>query len=296
MTTRVLAAVLTLAALATAPALAAAVQPVALVCLVSGSAALAGEAGSPTRPLQLLDRLPAGATITTGHGARVVVAYLSGERLEIGEDAVAAIGTHGVSASKGAVRTLDPVPVLATVAPIANREGLANRPGAVRLRSGEVRATWMYPREGVAVLASKATLQFRAEPGATDHTVAVEDETGSRVWTGSSKSGQVALPGDILRPATTYFWRYRALGNEAGSRSHEDMFTTVAAADEKAYIELDSRLGDSHDPSLQVLRAGVAHSLGLWREGCTALDAAARDGADVSELERSFNCSSLGHP
>lgn len=185
---------------------------------------------------------------------------------------------------------------MAGIAPIARREGLANRPGAVRLRSAEVASVWMYPRDGVAVLRSRTVLQLRGEPGTGDYSVAIEDTMGNRVWMTQARAGAVAVPSNALKPGTTYFWRVRLLGQEPSRSSPEEMFTTVAAADEKAYLELDHSLLDSDDPSLEVLRAGVAHSLGLWQEACSAIERAGRVGADVAAIDTRYDCAGLARP
>jgi hypothetical protein len=106
----------------------------------------------------------------------------------------------------------------------------------------------------------------------------------------------VALAPGILKAGTVYFWRFRPLGRESSRGSREDMFVTVAAADEKAFLELEGHLAGSVDPSLQVLLAGVAHSLGLWQEACATLDAAAQNGGSVAGLQQRFDCAGLGHP
>jgi hypothetical protein len=205
------------------------------------------------------------------------------------------VGPKGLTATRGSVRALDAVPTMATVAPIARREGLAGRPGAVRLRGGTPSATWMYPREGAAVLATHASLELRAVAGVKEYAVTVEDRAGNRVFATTVTSPLIAVPAGALRPATTYYWRARPLGEQLeGSR--EEVFVTLSSEDEKAYATVTASLGMSKEPSILLVFADISHSLGLWREACGTLERASQEGAMVADLPQRFNCPALGKP
>ena len=270
-------------------------SPVALICLLSGDVSVQLADGAEPQPARLLQRLAVGSTIQVHSGGLAVVAYLDGSRSEVAESSAVTVGPKGLVAASGSVRALDPAPTIATVAPIARREGLAGRPGAVRLRGGTPSATWMYPREGAGVPATHAVLEFRAVLGAKEYAVAVEDRAGNKVFTTTATSSRLAVPATALRPATTYYWRARPLGEQLeGSR--EEAFVTLSGDDEKAYDKVAASLGLSKEPSLLLVFADVSHSLGMWREACDTLERASQAGAMVADLPQRFNCPALGKP
>ncbi|MFN7987366.1 MAG: hypothetical protein U0529_07840 [Thermoanaerobaculia bacterium] len=283
---------LLLAVLATAAAPASDAPPAtgaALAALVQGECAVRAAAGAPAVPLRLLDSLAAGGRVETGHDARLVVVFLTGERFELGPLSSGRVGTKGLDETKGTVLTLAPVSARVALAPLATPLDASRRAGAVRVR-GEERPA-MYPADGATLAPGDAVLRFGAVPGAEKYAVAVEDEAGNTVFSAQTGATRVVLPPAVLKEGATYFWRVRARGPGLSGTGREERFATLGPGDVRRWDEARANLAPT-DPSLRSLLAATASSLGLRREACLAARPAA--GAAPDALWNDLGCDGLG--
>lgn len=268
--------------LSAAPAAIAGPQPgqhVALAALVSGDCTVRAGSGAPAATLRLLDGIPGGARIETGHDARLVVVFLTGERFELAPGSSATVGTSVLERVTGTVRPLAPVSSHVALAPLAAPLDVSLRAGAVRVR-GEERPS-MYPSDGAALAAKDAVLRFGPVPGAERYAVAVEDEAGNTVFSAQTGATRVALPPAVLREGATYFWRVRARGPGLSGTGREERFASLTAEETRRWDEARANLSTS-DPSLRALLAATAASVGLRREACLAARPAETSAPDAA--------------
>ncbi len=271
-------------------------QSSAIVCLVSGKAFVRFD--DERTEIRLFERLRPGMSVETESGARVVLAFFTGARYELGEQALVTVGRAAVETKKGAIRELPPVPAMVVIAPIAAEEKPGTRLAGTRIRAGrpgELIAN-LYPSGGVATFAHSAVVRFDPVEGYQRYRVEVEDETGNAVFAVETTATAVQISPDILRPGSAYYWRVRTLDAEKPAMRGEAVFSTLSEDDLERRAALKANVDASGDQSLVALLADLDRSLGLQLEACEGLKAALGrspgNGPIVEALVR-FGCSNL---
>lgn len=278
---------LVLAPLVPIPATAAEDEPVAIVSLLVGPASEVVAEGAPPRDLRLFDRVRRGATLRTGSGGRLTVAFFSGERFEIAPDSSARVEERSLAKLSGQLKPLPPVPVVPRVAPIATSEKASGRAGAIRIRGGSrVTAPRLDPGDGAIVLSEAATLRFSDVEGADRYRVEVENEAGELVLELETRSREVTVPPGILVAGQSYFWRSRAVLPTGVGPWGEAFFTTVRSDDAASRRALAEKARETGDLATLLLLAEVDRGLGLTRESCRSFEVALEKAGDAAPAVR----------
>src|SRR5437870_1184781 len=79
---------------------------VAIVCFLSGKSVSSAD---PNKPLGLFQMLKANTMVRTASGGRLVLAFMTGDRYELGENSSAMVGQADLKNTKGSVRKLSSV-------------------------------------------------------------------------------------------------------------------------------------------------------------------------------------------
>lgn len=260
---------------------------VAILCMLSGKATVTTK-GAPA-DLKLFDRLSAGDVIHTEKGAKATIAFLSGERFEIGEGVQATVQQNKLE-TKGAVKSLSSVAAMAKLAPIAASQDAAHRPAAVRIRSGDSDLIGLYPNQDAAVIANQARLEIMPEAEFDKYKVEIENESGDTIFSVETPATTVDVPAGVLKPASTYYWRVRTSEMNEPAERIEATFVTVSAEDAEARTALQLQAESSGDLSLLVLLAQVDYRLGMQREACKRAKMLAEKDASLQQLATAFSC------
>lgn len=256
---------------APAAARAEAAEPVAVVAALSGSATVVS--GNRRAPVRLFDWLLAGVTIEAGARSNVVVAFRSGARYELGENAKAKVAPGALTAVSGSVRSLESVPPFPRLAPIATDSDAESRSGAIRIRGGQ-RIRDLYPRQGWALLPDRSALSFGPVTGARSYKVEVEDESGKTVFEAETQAPPVIVSAGILMPGARYYWRVRTVEFLAPPSRGEAEFVTLSAEDTARRAALKEALEKAADGASLALLSEIDRRLGLVSEAREGLDAA----------------------
>lgn len=235
--------------------------PAALVCLLEHKATVA-EPSRKSRDLALFDWLPAGSTVSTLEGARLVLIFSNGARWEMGGKSQSRIEKSGLTGPKGDVRKLEPVPMI----PAMTQVRAAGKPGAFTVRGGETDAfTALSPGEGESVLAEDAGLRFQPPPPAGRFRVEIEDESGNSIFSVETLKTEVRVSPGILKPGLLYFWRVRTLDGPKPAVSAETSFRTVPENHATIRAALKAESDKNPDPALRSLLTEMDRWLGLKR-------------------------------
>jgi hypothetical protein len=296
-TVRILTAALTGMVLAAAPdpTAAAAGEPVAIVCLLSGDAF--ARVGGKGGKLELFQRLTSGTVVSTAAGSKVILAFLTGDRYELDAGAAVTLGRAGLSRSSGPVSQLPRVPAIADIAPIAKDERPGTRMAGTRIRTGGTAAgsiANLYPSMGAAVIADRAAVGFDPVAGHEKYRVELENERGESLLVVETVSTTVDLPAAALRAGRTYYWSVRTLDARTPVLRGEAMFRTVDAADVRRRAAFEAHVEQARDVSLLTLLAAVDWNLGLHQEACESLETAVDRGGDrasIGAARSRFGCS-----
>jgi hypothetical protein len=278
---RVCVTVIVLSWLASARGVPAAIAPegaVAIVCLLSGKAAVKVE--NERRTLELFQRLRPGSVIEAGTGARIVLAFFTGDRYEFGEKSSATVGPKALERTSGPIRALPPVPGIIEIAPIAREERAGTRLAATRIRAAGPSIGGLYPSEGAAVASETAFVQFEPAEGYDTYRIDIEDESGNAVFSVETSSSTVRIPADALRPAKRYYWTVRTLDAARPTRRADALFSVLSNEDARRRAVFKAQVEGSGDQSLLALLAEVDRGLGLRREACQELQQALGEPVD----------------
>jgi len=245
-----------------APEQAKAESPAALICLLEGKATVA-EPSRKVRELALFDWLPAGATVSTLEGARLVLIFSNGARWEMGARSQSRLEKAGLTAPKGEVRKLESVPMI----PAMTQIKAGGKPGAFTVRGGDKTDafTALSPGEGEAVLAEDAGLRFQPPPQAGRFRIDIEDESGNSIFSAETLKPEIHVSAGILKPGSLYFWRVRTLDGPKPAVSAETSFKTVQESHAKIRAALKAESDRNPDPALLSLLAEMDRWLGLKR-------------------------------
>ncbi len=266
---------------------------VAVIASLSGDASVT-LAGTRNRvAVSDLDWLQPGATLVLGANSSATVILLNGHRYELGAGARATLAAEGLTATRGPVRELAPLPPIPKASPIRDRTARSSL--AVRFRGGDEIHN-MYPREGMTVLPGELKLSFAADKNATSYRVELKDADGNAVTSLQAAATTVAIPAGIIQPGTTYSWHVRALGSLGIVGEGEAAFAVLSDQDAAQRSDLAKALaGSKEDATALALVADVDFRLGLLEEARAGFDAALRlrrdDARHCARIERRAGCS-----
>jgi hypothetical protein len=269
---------------------------VAIVCFLQGKAS-AQEAGQPEpKDLRLFDWIGPGSAVETGPGAKLVIAFSTGDRYELGERTAVVLGKVELSSQSGPVKKLEPVSVMPQVISLTGEIKPGSRLGGIRLRSSKKTISNLYPNEGDAVLADRAVLTFDPLPKIEKYRVEIEDEQGRDLFSAETSVPRVAVSPGIIKPGTTYYWQVRALEKDELSTVSYAAFVT-ATDEEAALWELcRAQVAKSTDAANLLLLARVEMAIGLRRESCDTLKEAlafSRENEEIRKLMAQASCGEM---
>jgi hypothetical protein len=244
---------------------------VAVVASLSGRASVRVGA-QPARDVVLFDWLPKGSVLETAKGGRLLLAFATGKRFEVGEGAKATLADDGFAAQSGPVKAAASVPPLPRLAPVAEGSLPTSAAGVVRIRGSRIAG--LYPRAGTRVLHHRAVLRFTPVAGVERYRVDVEDDTGTSVFHAESDGAPVAVPPTVLKPAASYYWRVRGLAAVGAAPRGDEEFETLSASQAQARATVAEALEASEDADSLALLSAVDQSLGLLFEAQQDLRAA----------------------
>jgi hypothetical protein len=229
---------------------------VAIVYELEGTARSAPAAGKPTA-LELFDWVPEGAKVDVGAASRLSLVFANGTRYELGAAAEATLGAKGLDRISGAVRALDPVPVLPKPLRLDSGESPGERVGAIRLRRDRI--SRMYPWPGASALAEAAVLTF--EPvveGLRYRVEVVRDADGRRVFEIETDAHQVKIPEGVLQPGRRYSWNVRTVDTAGWSVVGDSGFDTLDEGLARDRAALRAALAKETSPGAAALSAELA--------------------------------------
>ncbi len=248
------------------------------------------------QPLELLQRLPAGARVRTGEGELVLV-FIDGRRFSLRPGSEAEVGLAGLTRLDGEIQRLSAMPAVAEL-PLLAEPGRLVVAGRIRQVSnsedsstgnvgdgpteGSLSASPVlrpYPANGS--LTRKRAILSLSGPGPTGRTGSpspaadtdprlwqVFDSSGSEIFALESGASWVQVSEQSLAAGEAYFWRVsKATGELVGS----GFFSIPEQPAERARKELRAQAEERGEVDLWVLVAGLEERLGLWREACDAL-------------------------
>jgi hypothetical protein len=270
---------------------------IAVVVDLNGEASLMTSSGDGTAiKLKRFDRLRLNDTITTTDEARVIVAFMSGFRFEIGTNAEVDVKGDQLRPKRGKIKKLKPVatgPAIQAI-PASSRPG--HRSGAIRIRSaavwgGEVRN--LYPRDGASIRSDHAVLTFDPLSAVEKYRIDIEDEMGESIFAVETTSLEIEIPAGILKPANEYYWRVRSSGRPSLGGQGEALFVTMTTEQLTGLKEISTQLQEEKTLASFLLLAEVDRSLGMFREACGELHKARKLAAQQISLDEewtAFNC------
>jgi hypothetical protein len=260
-------------------------QPVAVISSLSGSVVVAAPHGAGRSEAHVFDWLPSDAEIEVGAEASATLAFVSGDRYQLGPGAKARLGAAGPTRSSGPVRALEPVPPLPRIVAAPDAR-VGERAAAVRIRGGRIHG--LYPSGGAVVLADKAVLRFAPVPNAATYRIDVEDEDGRSVLGLEVRSSTIAVPPASLLPGARYAWYVRTVGAAGPVARGEAEFRTLPQDLAAARNTMHASLAAEADGEALGLAAEVDRALGLLFEARDGFAAArARSPGDAS-LEKAL--------
>ena len=270
-------------------------ESVAIVCYVSGKAAITIPPDNKIIALQLFDRLKAGTEIKTESNSKVVIAFFTGAQYEIGEESTATVEPKELKSDKSSIKKLQAILAMPKIAPIAKEENPGKRAAAIRIR-GYLEGQELlkpYPRNGAAVLADSTVLSIKPVEGIDKYKVDIEDENGNSIFSVETSSTAITISPNILKDGSVYLWRVRTINQQKRSVHAEEMFETVSKENAKLRLALKQQMEKQQDISLLMLLADVDHNLGLKKEACDELHIAMKQSADNPLLQQTlqhFEC------
>ena len=213
------------------PALLQAAQqdPVAMVVRVTGTARVQRGGGGPATPMSVGMRLMAGDRVNLESGAQAVLLYVSGRR----ETATQSLTIAAPAQAQRAGVFDRTVSTLNAVASTDARQQ-PNRQGMIRPIAGA--ATLVSPRNDIKIVDLRPTFTWSAVPGSTGYTIQVRSEDGvtrKRFTVGRDTIWTLPASEPALAPGVHYHWTVAPAGG--GRVAEEQTFRTLSADEYASY-------------------------------------------------------------
>jgi hypothetical protein len=268
-------------------------EKVAIVCFLEGKAWLTEPGEQRPSEINLFDWIKIGAVIQTESGAKVVIAFSSGDRYELKGKTKTTVGPKGFTSSTGSVEKLAPVPVMPQIAAISQEARPGSRLGGIRLRSvwqkgQKAPISRFYPSEGATLLAEEAVLTFEPIDGIKKYKVEIKDESGNKIFSVETDSTKIATYPSVLKPGAKYSWKVWALEKEKPSVLSEAVFSTVSEENTRARNAFKEQAYQSKDGIKLLLLAQMDMALGLRKEACQTLRDALAFFPDNTEIKNAI--------
>lgn len=261
---------------------------VAIICLLDGKAWISDPGGMNRRDASLFDWIATGAAIETAPGAKLVLAFSSGSRYELGEKAKVVLGQEKFASESGFVKKLDSVALMPHIASLIGEAKPGSRLGGIRLRGSKRTIANLYPSEGDSALSDNIVLSFDPLEGAEKYRVEIEDESGNNIFSIETTSPPVTVSPGVIKPGANYYWQVRSLETGKPSTVSYSAFVTVAQEHARLLKSFRALVGTSRDVANMLLLARMEISLGLRREACQTLGEALALFPDNSEIKHAL--------
>jgi len=251
-------------------------EKTAIVCFITGKAWVLEPGAKELREIDLFDWIKSGATIETGTGAKLIVAFSTGERHELGGKTKATMTQAGFTSVSGSIVRLAPAPVMPQIASISRESKPGSRMSGIRLRgrSAKQEIFNLYPNGSEAVLADEAVLSFSNLGEAARFRVEIEDEPGNNILSLETTSSEVIISPGVLKPGANYYWSVRTLEKDKPASIADAEFTTVEDKNAKARNTFKAQVYQSKSAADLLLLVEMDMKLGLRKEACKTLEAA----------------------
>ena len=247
---------------------------VAVVESISGPVTALDPVTHASRRLLNLDWLPEGVTVAAGAGARATILLINGHRYEVRGGVQAKVMAGQVTATKGAIQELQPLPPLPGAAPIADNQALVA--GAVRLR-GVPEIHNLYPRQGMFALPDSVNLTFSKVADAGYYRIELRDEDGESLAMWETTIVEFPIPAGTIQAGSRYNWRVQAVAGGAVVAEGRASFATVSELDLQRRSDFTRALRVVAPESLQsALLADLDFRLGLLQQARSGFQTALR--------------------
>ena len=247
---------------------------VAVVESISGQVSVLGLGGQARRALLNLEWLEEGVTIAAGAGARATILLTNGHRYELRGGVQVKIMAGKVTATRGSLHELEPLPPLPGAAPIA--DNLALVAGAVRLR-GVPEIHSLYPRHGMFALPDSVNLTFSKVADNSNYRIDLSDEDGESLAMWETAATEFPIPEGIVQAGSRYNWRVQAIVGGAVVAEGRASFATVSELDLQRRTDFARALQAVAPESLRsALLADLDFRLGVLQQARDGFQAALR--------------------
>jgi len=247
---------------------------VAIVCFLEGKAWVSEPGEQERSGIDLFDWIKIGAVVETGSKAKMVLAFSTGERYEIGEKTKTTVGQKGFTSHTGSVKKLSSVPIMPQIASISQESRPGTRLGGIRLRGPKKFVSGLYPSKGATMFADEAVLTFEPIEGAERYRIEIEDEWGNNIFSVETSSHKVVASPGVLKPGANYYWQVRTLEKDKPSTVSDAVFSTVSEENARKRSEFKAQAYQSKDVSSLLLLVQMDMAIGLRKEACETLKSA----------------------
>jgi hypothetical protein len=268
-------------------------EKVAIVCFLEGKVWIVEPDEEERSEIDLFDWIKIGTIVETDSEAKLILAFSSGDRYEIGEKSKITIGQNEFTSKTGSIKELKPVPVMPQIASISQGSRPGSRLGGIRLRGSKRIISGLYPSEGATVLADNAILTFEPLEGVEKYRIEIEDEWGNNIFSLETGSPKVFASPGVLKPGANYYWQVRTLEKDEPSTVSYAAFVTVSEEYERVRNAFKTQVEQSKDVANLLLLAQLEMALGLRKEACETLETALGLFPDNSEIKNAiarFDC------
>jgi hypothetical protein len=231
-------------------------RPVAIVTSVEGEAT-AETPGMAKHRIRDLEWFTAGAVLTTGSKASLVVVFQNGTRIKLDDRSRFRVAPEGPVDVTGSIQELPAVPPLPDVG-VVKLAGPASRINAVRVRA-DAFAT-MEP-DGAAVLADAAHLEFESTRDFTQYELTIERDDGTLAFETKTLTTSIKVPSGVLHPGALYVWHIQAL-DPLGRRVRSSARFVTLTSEQVARRRALKEHFDSREPNTAFLQE-IDRALGL---------------------------------
>lgn len=262
---------------------------VAIVCYLEGKAWLSEQSGKERSEIGLFDWIKISTVVETGQKTKMVLAFSTGERYELGEKTKAFVGQNGFTSYTGSVEKLTSVPVMPQIASISEESRPGGRLGGIRLRSWDRLFSGLYPNMGDTVLADELVITFDPIEGVEKYRIEIEDEGGDKIFSVETATHEVIISPGVLKPGANYYWQVRTLGKDKPFTISEAVFATLGEKDAHTRNAFKAQAYQSKDGVNLLLLAQMELSLGLRKEACGTLKDALSQFPDNAEIKNAIS-------
>ena len=268
-------------------------EKVAIVCFLEGKAWIVEPGQKERSEIYLFDWIETGALIETEREAKLILAFSSGDRYEIGEKSKITIGQNEFTSKTGSIKELKPVPVMPQIASISLESRPGSRMGGIRLRGSKRAISGLYPSEGETVLADDAILTFEPLEGVEKYRIEIEDEWGNNIFSLETGSPKIFASPGVLKPGANYYWEVRTLEKDKPSTVSYAAFATVSEEYALTRNAFKAQAYQTKDGPDLLLLAQLEMALGLRKEACETLEIALGlfpDNLEIKNAIAKFDC------